>query len=57
MLQIRQKTILSKPDEASHEAKLILNICLENDDETDWKLWSCDFTPVKCQVLWEISAV
>lgn len=37
MLQIRQKTILSKLEETSSEAKLILNISLENDDET-----SCD---------------
>ena len=38
MLQIRQKTILSKLEETSHAAKLILNVCLENSDETNWKL-------------------
>lgn len=37
MLQIRQKTILSKLEEISSEAKLILSISLENDDKT-----SCD---------------
>lgn len=57
VLQIRQKTILSKLEESSHEAKLILNVCLRNDDDMNWKLWSCDFIPVKCHILWEISAI
>lgn len=38
MLQIRQKTNLNKLEETSHEAKLIPNVCLENNDETNGKL-------------------
>lgn len=38
MLKIRQKTIVSKIKEISHEEKIILNVCLGNDGETNGKL-------------------
>lgn len=52
MLKTKQKTIVSKIKEISHEEKLILNVGLGNDGETNGKLWSWAFVPVKCQVLW-----
>lgn len=38
MLKIRQKTIVSKIKEISHEEKLILSVGLGDDGETNGKL-------------------